>query len=139
MPVQAIAKSVKQSPRKVAVVAALVRGRSVSDALTILEHTPRRSSIAVIKVIKSAQANADYNHGYKPASLRITEITVTPGPRMKRYRPASRGSALPFQKKSSHIKVVVDGELRAVKPKTVAKKSVPAKVIPASKAKKETK
>ena len=113
MPVQAIAKKVSQSPRKVAVVASLVRGRSVAEAITILEHTPRRSSIAVKKVIESARANADYNHNYKPASLRIVEITVTPGPRQKRFRPASRGVAQPYQKKSSHIKVVVDGELRA--------------------------
>ena len=127
MPVQAIAKGVKQSPRKVAVVAALVRGRSVNDALTILEHTPRRSAIAVKKVIQSARANADYNHGYKPATLRIVEISVTPGPRTKRYRPASRGVAMPYQKKSSHIKVIVDGELRTVKPKTTANKPTTTK------------
>lgn len=103
------------SPRKVAVVAALVRGRSVEDALTILSHVPRRSAIPVRKAIESAKANADHNHGYKPGSLQITEIFVTPGPRIKRYRPASHGRALPFQKKSSHIRVVVDGEKREVK------------------------
>lgn len=117
MPVHAIAKGVKQSPRKVGVVAAMVRGRTVDDAIIILDHTPRRSSLAVKKAILSAKANADYNHGYKPSTLRIVEINVTPGPRMKRYRPASRGMALPYEKKSSHIKVVVDGELRPVKPK----------------------
>lgn len=108
------------SPRKVAVVASLVRGRSVEDALTILEHTPRRSAIAVKKTILSAKANADHNHGYKPASLQITEITVTPGPRLKRYRPISHGRAHPFQRKTAHIKVTVDGEKREVK-KPVAK------------------
>lgn len=117
MPVQAIAKGVRISPRKVSVVAALVRGRSVDDAITILEHTPRRSAIAVKKAIMSARANADYNHNFKPASLRIVEISVTPGPRLKRFRPAARGSALPFQKKSSHIRVVVDGEQRPAKTK----------------------
>lgn len=120
MAVQAIAKGVKLSPRKVAVVASLVRGRSVEDALTILEHTPRRSAIAVKKTILSAKANADHNHGYKPASLQITEITVTPGPRLKRYRPISHGRAHPFQRKTAHIKVTVDGEKREVK-KPVAK------------------
>jgi len=125
MAVKAIAKGVQMSPRKVAVVAALVRGRSVDDALTILEHTPRRSALAVKKVIASAKANADHNHGYKPASLQITEIVVTPGPRIKRYRPASHGRALPFQRKSSHIRVIVDGELREVKKpaKTAAAKA----------------
>jgi len=126
MAVQAIAKGVQMSPRKVAVVAALVRGRSVADALTILEHTPRRSATAVKKAVMSAQANADHNHGYKPATLQITEISVTPGPRLKRYRPAAHGRALPFQRKTSHIRVVVDGEKREVKK-------------PAAKAKAETK
>lgn len=115
MAVKAIAKGVRLSPRKVAVVAALVRGRSVDEALTILEHTPRRSALAVSKVIASAKANADHNHGYKPATLQITEISVTAGPRLKRYRPASHGRALPFQKKTSHIRVIVDGEKREVK------------------------
>lgn len=125
MAVQAVAKGVRLSPRKVAVVASLVRGRSVEDALVILEHTPRRSATAVSKVIASAKANADHNHGLKPATLQITEITVTPGPRLKRYRPVSHGRAHPFQRKTAHIKVVVDGEKREVKKpaaKTAAKK-----------------
>jgi len=115
MAVKAIAKGVRMSPRKVGVVAALVRGRTVADALTILEHTPRRSALAVRKTIESAKANADHNHGYRPDSLVITEISVTPGPRLKRYRPAAHGRALPFQRRTSHIRVVVDGTLREVK------------------------
>jgi large subunit ribosomal protein L22 len=115
MNVVAIAKGVRQSPRKVGVVAALVRGRSVADALTILEHVPRRSATPVLKTIKSAQANADHNHNMKPDSLRIVEISVTPGPRLKRFRPISHGRAHPFQRKTSHIRVVVDGEARASK------------------------
>jgi large subunit ribosomal protein L22 len=126
MAVKAVAKGVRISPRKVAVVAALVRGRSVADALTILDHTPRRSAIAVRKAIASAQANADHNHGYKPDSLQITEISVTPGPRIKRYRPAAHGRALPYQKKSSHIRVIVDGQKREAK-KPAAKKAENAK------------
>lgn len=115
MAVKAVAKGVQISPRKVAVVAALVRGHSVDEALTILSHVPRRSALQVHKVIASARANADHNHGYKPATLQITEITVTPGPRLKRYRPAAHGRALPFQRKTSHIRVIVDGEIRVAK------------------------
>lgn len=115
MAVKAVAKGVRMSPRKVGVVAALVRGRTVADALIILEHTPRRSAVAVRKTIESAKANADHNHGYKPDTLTITEISVSPGPRLKRYRPASHGRALPFQRRTSHIRVVVDGEKREVK------------------------
>jgi len=121
MAVQAVAKRVRLSPRKVDVVASLVRGRSVSDALTILEHTPRRSAQAVSKVIASAKANAEHNHNYKPDSLQIVQISVTSGPSLKRYRPAAHGRALPFERKSSFIKVIVDGEQRAPK-KPAAKK-----------------
>lgn len=116
MSVKAIAKGVRISPRKVSVVAALVRGRTVEDAVTILQHVPRRGpALAVRKVIESAAANADHNHNYKPGTLNIVEITVTSGPRLKRFRPASHGRALPFQKRTSHIRVVVDGEQRVAK------------------------
>ena len=120
MSVIAIAKSVRISPRKVSEVATLVRGRTVADALVILEHTPRNAAIQVIKTIKSAQANADHNHGYKPDTLKIVEISVSPGPRTKRFRPAAHGRALPFQRRTSHIRVVVDGEVRAAKKPAVS-------------------
>jgi large subunit ribosomal protein L22 len=121
--VKAIAKGVRVSPRKVGVVAALVRGRTVSDALVILQHTQRRAAIPVRKVIESARANAEHNHNFKPDSLRIVEISVTHGPRQKRFRPASHGRALPYMHRSSHIRVVVNGDQRTVK-KTAAAKPV---------------
>ena len=119
MSVIAIAKNVHISPRKVGVVATLVRNRSVADALTLLEHTPRRSAIAIKKTIMSARANAEHNNNLKPDTLKIVSIEVTPGSRLKRYRPASHGRALPFQRKTSHIRVVVDGEKRATKKTTI--------------------
>jgi large subunit ribosomal protein L22 len=122
MSVKATAMSVRMSPRKVGVVASLVRGHSVEDALTILSHTPRRSAIPVRKVIESARANAENNHNYKADTLQITHITVTPGPRLKRFRPASHGRALPFQRRTSHIFVQVEGELRTPKKPVTAKK-----------------
>ncbi len=122
MSVQAIAKGVRMSPRKVGVVASLVRGRTVADALVILEHTPRRTALAVTKTIQSARANADHNHNLKPDTLKIVEITVTPGPRLKRFRPAAHGRALPFMRRTSHIRVVVDGEARVAK-KTAVKET----------------
>lgn len=121
MPVQAIAKGVRMSHRKVGVVAALVRNQTVADALVILEHTPRASAIPVRKVIESARANADYNHNYKPDTLRIIEISVSPGPSAKRYRPAARGRANPYLKRTAHIRVIVDGEVRAPKKPAAAK------------------
>ena len=122
MPVTAISKGVRVSPRKVGVVAALVRGRSVADALVILEHTPRRSAKAVLKTVKSAKANAEHNHQLKPGSLTITEISVTHGTRFKRMRPSARLNRSPYQLRTSHIRVVVDGEKREVK-KPAAKKA----------------
>jgi large subunit ribosomal protein L22 len=123
--VVAVAKGVSNSPRKVAVVAGLVRGRTVADALTILSHTPRRSALPVTKVVASAKANAEHNHNLKPDTLKIVEITVTAGPRIKRFRPAAHGRALPFERKTSHIRVVVTGEER--QKKSAAKKPVEAK------------
>ena len=122
MAVKAAAMGVRMSPRKVGVVAALVRGRTVADALTILEHTPRRSVLPVRKVIESARANAEHNHNYKADTLVIQSITVTPGPRFKRFRPAAHGRALPFQRRTSHIHVVVEGDQRPAK-KPAAKKT----------------
>lgn len=110
----AIARNVRISPRKVAIVASLVRGQSVENAITILENTPRRSATAVLKAVKSASANATHNHNYKSNGLYISEISVTNGTRYKRYRPIARGSAHPYLLKSSHIRVVVDGEVRQV-------------------------
>lgn len=112
--VRAYIKGVDLAPRKVSLVASLVRGRSVADALVILDHTPKRGALPVKKAIESAQANAINNHGLDGKTLQISTLSVTTGPRMKRFKPASRGRALPFQKKSSHILVVVSG---AEKPK----------------------
>lgn len=123
MPVTSIAKGVRLAPRKVGVVAALVRGRTVADALVILDHTPRRAAVSVRKAIASAQANAEYNHNYKPQTLKIVEISVSPGARTTRYRAGARGMAKPFQKRTSHIRVVVDGEIRAPKKEVVEAKT----------------
>jgi large subunit ribosomal protein L22 len=112
--VKAYAKNVSQAPRKVGLVAALVRGRSVADALVILEHVPKRAALPVKKTIESAQANAVANHGLDTKSLVISTISVTTGTRLRRFVPASRGRALPFEKKNSNILVEVTG---AAKPK----------------------
>ena len=114
MIVRSYAKGVDQTPRKVSLVAGLVRGRSVADALVILEHVPKRAALPVKKAIASAAANATNNHGLDSKTLQIKTLSVTAGPRLKRFKPASRGRALPFQKRSSHILVEVTG---AEKPK----------------------
>jgi large subunit ribosomal protein L22 len=122
MSVKASAKSISHAPRKVEEVVGLVRNRSLSDAMVILQHTPRRAAQPVKKLLQSARANAEKNHGYKVDSLSISSIYVTPGSRLKRARPAAHGRALPFQKKSSHVFVEVDGQKKEKK-KPAAKKS----------------
>jgi large subunit ribosomal protein L22 len=107
--VRALARGVDMTPRKVSLVAGLVRGRTVADALVILSHTPKRAAKPVAKVIASAQANAVNTHGVDAKTLVIETLSVTAGPRLKRFKPASRGRALPFQKRTSHILVVVAG------------------------------
>ena len=129
--VRAYIKGVDQTPRKVSLVAGLVRGRSVADALVILEHTPKRAALVVKKAIASAQANAVNTHGLDSKTLELKTLSVTTGPRLRRFKPASRGRALPFQKKTSHILVEVMG-LEKPKKKPEAKPAVKAE-------KKETK
>lgn len=107
---KAIARGVTQTPRKVGLVAGLVRGRTVADALVILEHTPRRAAKPVAKVIASAAANATNTFGAQQDTLKIESLQVTSGPRLKRFRPIARGSANAYMKRTSHIHVVVTGE-----------------------------
>ncbi len=125
-------KGIDSMPRKTGVVASLVRDRYVADAVVILENTPRRAARPVLKAIQSANANL-LNSGVSidPKTVRIARISVTAGTRIRRYKPASRGRALPFEKVSSNIFVEVAGEEKE-------KKSAAAK--PAEKAvKKEDK
>lgn len=112
--VRAHIKGVDQTPRKVSLIASLVRGRSVADAVVILDHTPKRAALVVKKAIESAAANAANNHGLDGKTLQISTLSVTAGPTLRRFKPASRGRALPFKKRSSHILVEVTG---AEKPK----------------------
>ena len=125
-------KGIDSQPRKTNIVASLVRDRYVADAVVILEHTQRRAARAVLKAIESANANLLNNSGktIDPKTVRIARIVVTNGTRMRRYKPASRGRALPYEIISSNIFVEVAGEEKV-------KKAAPAKKAEAEK--KETK
>lgn len=137
---RAIEKGIDSQPRKVNVVASLVRDRYVADAVVILENTPRRAARAVRKAIESAAANLMNNAGVSidPKTIRIARISVTAGTRMRRYVPASRGRALPYEKIASNIFVEVAGEEKVKKtaePKAAAKSTAKS----AEKAEKENK
>lgn len=103
------AKGIRMSPRKVSLVAALVRGRTVSDALTILGHTPKRAAKPLAKAIASAKAGAINDFRATENSLVIGDLQVSAGPRLKRFRPVAMGRAHPFQKRTSHIYIVLSG------------------------------
>ena len=131
MQVQAKAKSLRVSPRKLGLVAALVRGRSVEEALTILENTPRRAARSLHEVIHSARANAEHNFSLPIDKLTVAIVTVTPGFVLKRAKAASRGSMHRIRHRTSHVRVVVESDDKAqnkvskkksVKPKTAARK-----------------
>lgn len=129
--VRAYIEGVTQAPRKVALVASLVRNRTVADAIVILSHTPKRAALPVIKAIESAKANAINNHGLDGKTLVIKTLSVTVGTRLKRFKPASRGRALPFQKKTANILVELTGDIKPKK-KPVAK-AKPAEEVEESK------
>jgi large subunit ribosomal protein L22 len=115
---RAVAKWLRVSPTKVRLVADLVRGRTVADALTILKFTPNRPAAIITRVVSSAVANAENVHGMDKETLRIKRIMVDKaGPTLKRWQPVSRGMAHPILKPLSHILVEVaeDIELSAAK------------------------
>lgn len=114
--ITATAKGIRLSPRKVSLVAGLVRGRRVADALAILQYTNKRPAKSIAKVVASAKANAVNNHRMIEDSLSISQITVTAGPRLRRYNPAAYGRANPYLKRSSHVIVELTGEVKAKKP-----------------------
>ena len=120
-------KGVDSQPRKTNIVASLVRDRYVADAVVILEHTPRRAARAVLKAIESANANL-LNSGASidSKSIRTARISVTAGTRIRRYVPASRGRALPFEKISSNIFVEVAGEEKVKKSAAKSEEKKPA-------------
>ncbi|HSE60663.1 MAG TPA: 50S ribosomal protein L22 [Candidatus Saccharimonadales bacterium] len=125
--VRASAKGLRLSPRKVSLVAGLVRGRTVADALTILQYTPKRAAKPLAKLITAAKANAVNNSGLQEDGLVITQLQVTAGPRLKRFNPAAMGRALPYQKKASHVLVEVTGQVKPKKTEKPAAKPAAAK------------
>lgn len=96
-------KNYRQSPRKVRLVADLVRGKKVSDAIGELTFLPKRASDVMTKLIASAVANAENNFKVKSDDLVISEITVDQGVTLKRYRPRARGVAKRINKRTSNI------------------------------------
>ena len=114
MEARAVARYIRMSPRKVRQVVDLVRGKSVEEAIDLLHFTPKRASVTVEKVLRSAVANAsnrEESSKLEPEDLVVKEIYVNQGPTMRRYRPGPMGRAGLIRKRSCHITVVVSDEV----------------------------
>ena len=103
MEAKAYLRNVRISPRKVQIVLNLIRGKDVKVAQAILEQTPKSASEYLLKLLKSAVANADHNFNMDVNNLYVAECFVCPGPTMKRMRPRAKGSAARILKRTSHI------------------------------------
>ncbi len=104
---KAMLKFARISARKVKIVADLIRGKDVNEALSIVKFTPKASSEIIEKLLKSAIANAENNHDMKQENLYVAEIYANQGPTLKRIRPAAKGSAVRIRKRTSHITIVL--------------------------------
>ncbi|KAB8330316.1 50S ribosomal protein L22 [Scytonema tolypothrichoides VB-61278] len=113
--VKAIARYVRMSPYKVRRVLDQIRGRSYREALIILEFMPYRSCEPVLKLLRSAAANAEHNAGLDRAKLVITKAQADQGPVLKRFQPRAQGRAYQIRKPTCHITVAVAAETAAAK------------------------
>lgn len=105
--VKAIARYIRMSPFKVRRVLDQIRGRSYREALIILEFMPYRACEPVLKVLRSAVANAEHNAGLDPAGLMVSQAFADQGPVLKRFQPRAQGRAYQIRKPTCHITVAV--------------------------------
>ena len=102
---RAEAKWVRSSPRKARLVVKHIRGRTVPEARTVLAFTQRAAATEIEKVLRSAIANAEANHGLVGDDLVVSAAYVDEGPTIKRWRPRARGRVARIRKRTCHITV----------------------------------
>jgi large subunit ribosomal protein L22 len=132
--VQAIARWVRVPPRKARLVAAVVQGMPVGEALTVLSFMPQAAANDVGKVVRSAAANAENNFNLDRDRLQLIRLDVDGGPIIKRFRPRARGSSYSIFKRTCHLRAVVEDSLdrpvrsrpRVARPATPAAADEPA-------------
>ena len=105
--VRAVSKYIRMSPSKIRRVLREIQGKTYAEALTLLEFMPYASCAPIIKVLRSATANAKYNFGFDEKTLIVKSAFADKGPTMKRFRPRAQGRAYKIQKATSHITIVV--------------------------------
>ena len=106
--VRAISKYVRMSPSKIRRVLQQIQGKTYPEALTLLEFMPYASCAPIIKVLRSATANAKNYMGFAETKLIVKSAFADQGPTMKRFRPRAQGRAYKIQKKTSHITIVME-------------------------------
>ena len=107
MEARAYLKYLRISPRKVKIVLDLIRGKDTETAMAILKNTNKIACEALIKLLKSAIANAEHNFHMDASNLYVSECFVCPGPILKRIQPRAQGRAFRINKRSSHVTLVV--------------------------------
>lgn len=117
------------SPRKVRLIADLIRGKSVAESEQILNFVIKRGAKDILKLLKSAVASASHNFQLEESNLYIAKITVDDGPKLKRWRPRARGSASEIQKKTAHITIILDEIKKGIRGKEEIKKEVKVEKI----------
>lgn len=124
--ISATLKTYRQSPRKVRLVADLIKGKSVTRALSELRFLPKRAALPLEKLLRSAVANAEHDFGAQTEELFVAHVRVDKGIVMRRFMPRARGSAAPIRKRTSKIVIVLGKrEQSKVKDKkTRAKKKI---------------
>jgi len=104
---KAISRSLRITPKKLNLIAEMVREKNVPDALEILSLTPKKGAKLLHKAVKSAAANATNNFKQEEEGLFVKEIVVNKAQTMKRFLPASRGRSMPILKRNSHVTVIL--------------------------------
>ena len=98
---------IRIAPRKVQIVLDLIRNQPADKAMAILKYTPKAACEPLMKLLKSAIANAENNHNMDASRLYVAECSVSQGPTLKRIRPRAQGRAFRINKKTSHITLVL--------------------------------
>ena len=111
MEVKSYSKYLRISPKKAREVARVLPGRKASDAVALLKYIPRKAARMFDKTLRSAMANAENNLNLTADDLYISEAIVNEGPALKRFRPCARGSAHPYKKRMSHLKITLTDEV----------------------------
>lgn len=112
---KAILHNYRQTPRRVGLVAGLIRGKKVKDALVSLDFATKRASLPMKRLLLSAVANAKNTGVANPEELFIKTITVDKGFTLKRMLPRARGSSSPIRKRASHVVIVLGEKTKKVK------------------------